>query len=165
MRRLNNFFLESFGVPIAQIIPLPNEELFCLTKNGLLYGSASAKDKPFIKSNDKGYFLIGYWGHGINSYAFYYSRIDEWSHILFRLAYGGIYSNEAEDARRVRKFLSNYFEFEPELKTKTQSLIAIDSMGDGNYTITMHDGKLVSLRESLFHNADFKEKFSHLIQD
>jgi hypothetical protein len=173
MKRLRAFFWESFGISLSRVVALPNEELFCLAENGLLYGSATAKQKiflaqsyinDFIASDDVGYFLIGYWGHGINSYAFYYSRIDEWSHIFFRLAYGGVYMDNAEAARYVREFLSNYFAFEPVLKLKAKSLTAIDSMGDGDYSITLYDGRLVSLKESLYRNADFSGKFNDLLQ-
>ena len=173
MKRLRAFFRESFGISLSRVVALPNEELFRLTENGLLYGSAIAKQKnflvqfdidDFIASDDKGYFLIGYWGHGINSYAFYYLRIDDWSHIFFRLAYGGVYMDDAKAARKVREFLSNYFAFEPELKLKAKSLIAIDSMGYGDDLITLLDGRLVSLKESLYGNADFSGEFNDLIQ-
>jgi hypothetical protein len=171
MRRLRTFFWESFGIPLSQVVPLPSEELFCLSENGLLYGSATTIKKTylaqgdihdFITSDALGYFLIGFWGHGINSYAIYYSRIDEWSHIFFRLPYGGVYMDEAESARQVREFLSNYFPFEQELKLKAKSLTAIDSMGHGDYSITLLDGRLVNVKESLYRYADFKGKFGHL---
>ena len=173
MRRLRTFFLESFGISLRQVVDLPQEELFCLSENGLLYGSAIAFKKnylvqgdihDFITSDAKGYFLMGFWGHGINSYAFYYSRIDDWSHIFFRLAYGGVYMDDAERATKVREFLSKYFAFESELKHKTKSIVAIESMGYGNYIFTLPDGRLVSLKESLYWNADFKGKFNYLIQ-
>jgi hypothetical protein len=173
MRRLTAFFQQSFGISLPRVVVLPHEELICLTEDGLLYGSATAKQKPyliqgdihdFISSDDKGYFFIGFWGHGINSYAFYYGRIDEWSHIFFRLPYGGGYMDNRIAARRVRMFLSNYFAFEPELKDKAKTIIAIDSMGYGNYTMVLLDGRLVSLEESLYKNADFSGKFSHLLQ-
>ena len=173
MKRLRTFFRDSFGISLSRVIDLPQEELFCLTENGLLYGSVTAFKRAFlvesaidefIASDDKGYFLLGYWGHGINSYAFYYSRIDQWSHIFFRLPYGGVYMDDMEAARKVREFLSNYFAFEPELKIKVKSLTAIDSMYSGDYSITLLDGRLVRMKESLYHNADFKGKFSHLLQ-
>jgi len=31
----------------------------------------------------QGYFLVDFWGHGISSSAFYFSRVDAWSRILF----------------------------------------------------------------------------------
>lgn len=173
MRRLRTFFRESFGISLSRVVDLPQEELFCLSKNGLLYGSATAIKKTylvqgnindFVTSDAKGYFLMGFWGHGINSYAFYYNRIDDWSHIFFRLAYGGGYMDNAETARDVLEFLSNYFTFEPELKLKAKSLTAIDSMGSGYYSITLLDGSLVSLEESMYGRADFSGKFNDLIQ-
>jgi len=174
MRRLRTFFRESFGISLSRVVDLPQEELFCLSENGLLYGSALARKNnyltqgdinEFITSDARGYFLMGYWGHGINSYAFYYSRIDDWSHIFFRLAYGGIYLDNDKAARDVREFLLNYFKFEPELKRKAKSLTAIDSMGSGSYSITLLDGRLVSLEESMYGRADFSGKFKDLIQD
>ena len=174
MRRLSKFFEESFGISLARVVHLPKEELFCLSEDGLLYGSAIARENNYLVQSDihdfktsdaRGYFLMGYWGHGINSYAFYYSRIDDWSHIFFRLAYGGVYMNNDEAARDVREFLSNYFKFEPELKRKAKSFTAIDSMGSGSYSITLRDGRLVSLEESMYGRADFRGKFKELIQD
>lgn len=173
MRALREFFQKSFGVPLLPTLVPGEQELFCLTRDNLLYGSAAALERQYLKqmdirdfiaSDEKGYFLLGYWGHGINSYAFYYSRIDEWSHILFRLGYGGVYGDEEKDAKRVREFLTNYFAFEPELKSKVKSMVAIDSMGDGEYKITKPDGSLIRLDESLYHNPDFRGKFSHLLQ-
>jgi hypothetical protein len=117
----------------------------------------------FISSEDKGYFLIGFWGYGANSYAFYYLRIDEWSHIFFRLPYGGVYSNIEKDKTLLRKFLKNYFNFEPELKLRAKSMIAIDSMGYGDYKIELLDGRIVHLHESLNHDADFIGRFNHLL--
>jgi hypothetical protein len=70
--------------------------------------------------------------------------------------------DEAESARQVREFLSNYFPFEQELKLKAMSLTAIDSMGHGDYSITLLDGRLVNVKESLYRYADFKGKFGHL---
>ena len=174
MKRLEAFFWESFGISLWQVVPHPNEELFCLRENGLIYASATARQKPFlvqsdidefINSNDNGYFLIGFWGHGINSYAFYYSRIDDWSHVFFRLAYGGMYMDNVEAGRQVRGYLSNYFAFEPELKHQTKSIIAIESMGYGNYMFTLLDGRLVSLKESLAANGDFSGKYNDLVND
>jgi hypothetical protein len=173
MKRLRTFFRESFGISLSRVVDLPQEELFCLSENGLLYGSAIAIKKnylvqsdinDFVTSDAKGYFLMGFWGHGINSYAFYYSRIDDWSHIFFRLAYRGVYMDDVEAARDVREFLSNYFAFEPELKLKAKSLTAIDSMDYGKYSITLLDGRLFSLEESMYGRADFSGKFKVLFQ-
>jgi hypothetical protein len=172
MREFRSLFRKNFGISLSRI-PLPKEKLIRL-EGDYLYGSVSAKKKQylvqseidsFIRSKKKDYFLIGYWGHGINSYAFYYSRIDEWSHIFFRLPYGGYYGNEEEDAIRVREFLTNYFAIEPELKRRVKSIIAVDSVGYGKYRLKLLDGRVVSLSESLQRNPDFSGKFSYLLAD
>jgi hypothetical protein len=169
MKELRSFFQKEIDISLPRVF-LPKEEL--IPMEGYMFGSLYAKEHPylaqgditdFISSEDKGYFLIGYWGHGANSYAFYYLRIDEWSHIFFRLPYGGFYSNIEENKTLIRKFLMNYFKFEPELKRQAKSVIAIDSMGYGDYKIELSDGRMVCLEESLFHNPDFIGKFNHLL--
>jgi hypothetical protein len=169
MNELRAFFHNEIDISLPRVV-LPKDELIPMA--GYMFGSLSAKERQyltqgdiddFISSEDKGYFLIGYWGHGANSYAFYYSRIDDWSHIFFRLPYGGIYSDVERNKTLIRKFLINYFKFEPELKRRAKSMIAIESMGYGDYQIELHDGKMVHLEESLFNNADFIGKFNHLL--
>ena len=175
MKELRSYFRDKIGVSLPQIA-LPSDELIHAEASGYgiedLFGSPSAMEHQFltqgdiddfIASEDKNYFLIGFWGYGANSYAFYYLRIDEWSHIFFRLGYGGIYSDNKRDKTRLRKFLKNYFLFEPELKLRAKSMIAIDSMGHGDYTIELHDGSIVHLDESLIHDADFIGRFHHLL--
>ncbi len=89
---------------------------------------------------------------------------DEWSHIFFRLPCGGVYSNFEEDKIQINKFLKNYFKFEPELKRQAKSLIAIDSMGYGDYKIELHDGRMFNLGEYInFMSPDFVGKFNHLL--
>jgi hypothetical protein len=175
MKELRSYFHNKIGVSIPQIA-LPSDELIHSAGYGYidedLFGSPSAMERKFliqgdindfISSEDKGYFLIGFWGYGANSYAFYYSRIDEWSHIFFRLPYGGVYSNIEENKTQIHKFLKSYFKFEPELKRQAKSMFAIDSMGYGDYKINLHDGRMINLEESLFDSADFIGKFNHLL--
>lgn len=175
MKELKSYFHNKIGVSLPQIA-LPSDELIHADGMGYisedLFGSPSAMERKFlmqgdiddfIASEDKSYFLLGFWGYGANSYAFYYSRIDEWSHIFFRLPYGGIYSNIEKNKTQLRKFLKNYFLFEPELKLRAKSMIAIDSMGYGDYKIELHDGSMVHLHESLNHDPDFVGRFNHLL--
>jgi hypothetical protein len=130
----------------------------------LLIGSPEAKKRPYLVEGDKrefisscpiGYFLIGFWGHGINSYAFYYSRVDDWSKIFFRLPYGGVYMDQELQAHLVRTFLSNFFFFEKRIKQNSKKFVAMDSMGVGDYTVTNNDGQTCNFRESLLRGLDF----------
>ena len=141
------------------------------SEEALLFGSRTALQGPyllqgnigrFIESCPEGYFLIGFWGHGVNSYAFYYSRVDSWSKVFFRLPYGDVYMDNKKMARYIREFLTHYCDFEQELIGKVEKLIAIESMGDGYYEVVMPGGKTFELDESLFGKPNFKEKFGHL---
>jgi len=79
MKNLEITFKQSFGYTLPQSL-LPQEKLLPLAgdpEESLLFGSPSAVLKPFlvqgdiksfIESGPEGYFLIGFWGHGVNSY-------------------------------------------------------------------------------------------------
>jgi hypothetical protein len=172
MNKLINTFKKSFGTSMPRIM-LPKEEIFPLdnknSKEAFLFGSKIARGKQFlieggigsfIESAPKGYFLIGFWGHGVNSYAFYYSRVDSWSKIFFRLPYGGTYMDNEKMGKYVQEFLTSYFQFERRVKKRVKTLIAVESMGDGYYRIELPDGKSFELEESLFENAEFMKIFS-----
>ena len=168
MNKLEIAFKETFGFSLPQSL-LPQEELVPVgdPEKSLLYGSISAIQKPFLVQSDirpfidscpQGYFLIGFWGHGVNSYAFYYSRADNWSKIFFRLPYGGVYMDNEKRARQIREFLTRYIAFEKSILGKVSSFIAIESMGRGYYRFVSKEGKSIELEESLFLNPEFEEK-------
>ncbi|MBC8460036.1 MAG: hypothetical protein H8D67_18770 [Deltaproteobacteria bacterium] len=173
MKKLKAKFQKCFGIPIPKIM-LPEENLAALDRKHedvLLFGSRIAIQKPFLVQGDigqfiescpEGYFLIGFWGHGVNSYAFYYSRVDSWSKVFFRLPYGGVYMDNEKMARCIREFLTHYFEFEQEIMEKVRTLLAIESMGVSYYKIVMPGCKTFEFEESLFENPNFREKFGYL---
>ena len=88
MKRLKEEFEQSFGIPLSTL-NLPDIELLPLDgepDESLLFGSEIASENPyliqswlddFIEHCPNGYFLVGFWGHGMNSHAFYYSRVDD----------------------------------------------------------------------------------------
>lgn len=51
------------------------------------------------------YLLFGHAGHGINSYAIHYYLVRGSLRVCLQVSWGGVFSNDAEDALRVR----NYF--------------------------------------------------------
>ena len=87
-----------------------------------------------------GYFLVGFWGYGANSYAFYYSIVDSWKRVWFRLPYGGVYSDNKKRANDIIKFFPKYFDFQEKLSGKVKKLIAMESMGVGYYKVELLDG-------------------------
>ena len=149
MEELKSWFQSCINIPFPQTL-LPEIDMICIQEHGLLFGSEiAAKEQylispdtdTFMESNLEGYFLIGYWGYGINSYAFYYSRADSWSKIIFRLAYGGVYMDDKETARYIREFLLQYVDLEKQMIGKVRSFHAMEDMGYFYYKIIMLDGK------------------------
>jgi hypothetical protein len=120
--------------------------------------------QPFF-SYPAGYYLMGYWGHGVNSYALYYLRIDAWSKVYFRLPYGGFYTDNLRMAILIRQFLPSYFEFEQQVKGRVKMLEAVEAMLPSRYRIVRSDGKVIEREQSLLGTPDFAGQFHDLLAD
>jgi hypothetical protein len=171
MKKLMSLFQEAIGIPLPEEI-LNNTNLVPLDgkkeEDSLLWGTESALNNmylvqgrinSFLTSCPGGYYLVGVWGHGVNSYGFYYSIVDNRRKILFRLPYGGVYMDNKKMAKQIREFLENYIKFEWSIAPTIKSLIAIDSMEEGYYKFILKNGKAIELRESFFNNPNFKDRF------
>jgi len=108
-------FESAFGIPLA-FVPMP-ADLTQIFPGRLLWGSAMSQQEPLLTQSDleaflsgsrAGYFLIGFWGHGVNSHAFYYVHDDGRNRVFLRLSYGGAYTDNGEQARRVAAFLPSF---------------------------------------------------------
>ena len=159
---LEERFQDTFGIPLAAL-PIP-AGLVRINPGALLYGSEIARGTPLLTQSDvdefidaprEGYFLIGFWGHGVNSYAFYYVRDDPRSRVYLRLPYGGVYMDNDENATRISRFLPALFEFERKQLEAGSTLMAVDSMGAGNYCVTTKAGMRMEYAYSLFGNPKF----------
>jgi hypothetical protein len=159
---LEQRFQAAFGIPLAAL-PMP-PHLGRIFPGALLYGSELAKQKPLLTQSDveefvgcprEGYFQIGFWGHGVNSYAFYYVRDDPRSRVYLRLPFGGVYMDNEENATRIARFLPALFEFERTQLEAGSTLLAVDSMGAGDYRLTTKDGELMEYACSLCGNPKF----------
>jgi len=102
----------------------------------------------FLQEAPEGYFYTGFWGHGVNSHAFYYSVVNQWERIFLRLPYGGLYMNNEEGAEYVKKVLTKFSDLERLVEGKVRKLIIVDSMsfglhksGSGKYKIVGNNGK------------------------
>lgn len=175
MSKLAEIFQKEIGMTLPYI-PEPFGKLLPLFKpydKCLLFGSKVAVEKPylvqgsiseFLETATKGYFLIGFWGHGVNSYAFYYSRVDSRSKVFFRLGYGGAYMDNELEAKHIREFLSAYFSFEKKIADKVENIVAIDSMMSGFYKVTLPDGSKYEIKESLLDKPHFEDRFDHILE-
>lgn len=112
------------------------------SQESVFFGSEAAREYTCLLQGDMDWFLtqapvgyaqIGFWGHGVNSFAFYYARVDEWSRVFLRLPYGGVYMDNDEAARQIRRFVPAFFEFEQRIKPVTTSWLAIETVGAARY--------------------------------
>jgi len=105
-----------------------------------------------------GFLLTGFWGHGINSHAYYYLRVDAWSRIYFRLPHGGVYMDNRRQRVSVREFLFAWFEFEARAREELVRLQAVESMGVGSYHLSHRDGRELVLGRSFFGRPRFAQR-------
>jgi hypothetical protein len=97
-----------------------------------------------------GWFQAGFWGHGVNSYAFYYGRVTEHSRIYLRVSYGeGAYVADPE-AHRTRALakLRKYIPLGDSLPCKHVTLV--QSMDYAHWRIERLDGTVAEME----HKAD-----------
>lgn len=148
MLYLGQLFEKSFKIPLPERF-LPKDRLKLLYREfpggpGLgghpLFGTEIAEGwtyldiasvGPFMSKCPEGYLLVGFWGYGINSYAFYYCRVDDWSRVYFRLPFGGGYMDNDKNARQIRDFLPAYLDFEDEVRSRVSTLKIVIAMGGG----------------------------------
>lgn len=179
MEKLEREFKKIYGLSFSKIFnvppnlkPLyPDDE-----KENLFYFSKVNKDLPspffsqgeidiFLNEVPKDYFQIGFWGHGVNSYAFYYGRVDEWSKIFLRLPYGGWYMDDERMALKGTRFLISFLEFENQVKTLTNEFVAVDSMGYGYYSLMNDENELLEVQRSIFDDGNFIKHFGAYFED
>lgn len=137
--------------------------------DAILFGSPSAARRPLLSQEDMrefvrkcpavGYCQVGFWGYGTTSYAFYLSWVRPSSRVYFRLPYGGIYGDQPREAQRVREFLLAFFEFETAVRHSARVLLAIESMGVGDYRVTLGGWPLVTHRASMLKSHAFARVF------
>lgn len=168
-KKIEDLVLENFKISLSEIPMPPRSEIFLIPSDGLLLGSKKALEGQYLAEGDiygffdsapEGYFLMGFWGHGVNSYAFYYLRVDSKTKIFFRLPYGGVYMDNPKEANRIRNFLPKFFDFERNLKN-IKSFHALESMGNGGYKVTLENTE-IEYGTIYFFNQE-KRSFSKLL--
>jgi hypothetical protein len=162
MDDLRQAFEKTLGIPFS-VLPTPDRPLLRIFDEPvMLYGTREAKEKPVLYSGQvdsfadgkyPDYYLVGAWGYGVNSYAFYYVRDDGRSRIYFRLAHGGFYMDNEAQAKRIARFLPAFFAFESEQLRAGARVLAIDAMGWGLYRVT-RDGQVRELFGTIFASPD-----------
>ncbi|MBI4524538.1 MAG: hypothetical protein HY695_12090 [Deltaproteobacteria bacterium] len=165
LKKLQEAFEIAFNIPFSTLV-IPAVRVQKIGSESLLFGSAEAARHPMLVQGDimtfdetspAGYFLVGFWGHGVNSYAFYYSFDDGRNKICLRLPYGGVYMDNKIASQRIAGFLSAFFVFLNETRIRGASVVAIESMGLGRYRVLTAGGEKHDHKGSLLGQPRFKK--------
>ena len=163
---ISTAFAKAFRIPF-ELLDLPSEEeLFQVNGSEMLLGTLECLADPpltqeatltFAAQDRPGLGMVGFWGYGANSYAFYYSCDDASNKTCLRLPYGGVYTDSERCAEMIADFIPALVAFRMKVRANGASLVAIESMGDGFYALLLADGSRRSHEGSLLLRPDFSE--------
>ena len=75
--------------------------------------------------------------------------------MLFRLPYGGVYSDTRKDAEDLMQFLESFAYFMSLARSRIASITAVESMGLGHYQVRLSSGEVVQHKRSLLGEPKF----------
>ena len=129
------WFKRTFGAPLPFPIPelsqTPNTTHWAthpaLTPHALMV--------PTFPDDPPSYTVIGHWGHGIGSQAFYFIRRDDQHRCFLRVGYGGAY--DSTSASSIVKALALYRDL---LELPLRGSEIVYSIGTGHASLTSDHG-------------------------
>ncbi|MBI4919447.1 hypothetical protein HY837_05930 [archaeon] len=136
----------------------------------VLLNSVAKKFGPAIVSAGKvkpdnlpeGYFCLGFWGHGVNSYRIYFAKANDWENIYFEISYGGVYMDNKRAAENVKESFLKLAELENAVKEKTKKLFVFYRVGATFWKIELKNGKI---KESGFRSRNAFDNLSQHFED
>ncbi len=117
----------------------------------------------FFRDSPVGTYRLGFWGHGINSYALYLQSRSELSTVFLRIGFGGHFGDNLEDLAKANSYLKNLSEILDECENRNISVEVCESMGAGFYRLFTPAGQGVEFEESLFDRADAMARFKKMM--
>lgn len=113
-----------------------------------LFGTHEARNDLYLIQSDfeefnqapEGYCTIGFWGHGMNSHAFYFQRVEPWCRIWLRLPFGGLDSDLLEESEQIRTVMAWLPGCLRQAQQQLHHLTLMDVMGDCYCRLVQHDG-------------------------
>ncbi len=170
---LLTFYAERIGGPFPPSL-LPADQPL-RWQGQTLFGTVRGTEPPyllqstidsFLSEAPLGFLSVGFWGHGINSHAFYYQRHEPWCSLFLRLAYGGFYDDNERAARRIRATMEWFAGFLPMVSERARHCIVVDSMGEAIFRIALRDGQVIEGDGPLFdHERGPAVALEPLLQD
>ena len=164
-------YAERIGEPMPRGLIPADLELLWLEQ--LLFGTAAALEHPyrvqpdvedFLRDAPEGHFAIGFWGHGMQSHAFYVQRVEPWCRVYLRIPYGGVYSDHEAEALSLHRVLLWLPEFLRDARRHCRHLRIVDSMGGGQLKLESIDGDEAFFRCSADQMARKDARVSDLLE-
>ena len=154
---------------------MPDESLFSLGDimfgNDVVVSQTVMEPHPytgygeFLEKQPRGYYAIGHWGHGLNSYRFCYRMAERNRVIWLEIPYGGVFQNEEQDARDIERYLSELVLFLEKVDRAGIDVEVIESMGVGDYRLFDSDGNGIHFEGSLIGSTDLTRRFNWMLAD
>ena len=141
---LLEYFKNTFWIPIPFDIPSDLEECdfeFLLVRNVDKKDILGLLHPKFIETARDGAYIIGAWGHGINSYRFVLQFADRKGKFFFEGAVEGVYDPHPETEQETLKNLLELLKIHKHLEQMTSSYEIGHSYGGGRIEYTLKSGK------------------------
>jgi hypothetical protein len=148
--RLSELFQKEMGVPLPLRLPGDCEPVpGAPGLVGVLRGESPVLDMSDlgrIRSLPAGFFQAGFWGHGVNSYAFYWCEVTDRVRVFLRLPYGGAYMNPEKERANVLRALFAVREFlHSDAAQEAELLLVASWMGSGGVVATYPGSVVVAV--------------------
>lgn len=109
-----------------------------------------------------GHHTVGFWGHGVNSYAFYAIFKNPNESVYLRLHRGGAYTDPVKMANDIANYILALTQLLRTTRAANGQLLVIESMGAGFYRYQI-DGSQSEITESLLGRRDIGDALVALI--
>lgn len=162
-RSLAEFFADVIGRELCLSVPATASAIETRSYDDAtwdsLVASPSAAEQPLqtqgdvsrVKTLPHGYFLAGFWGHGVNSYAFYWCQIEPGRRLYLRIPYGGVYSDtDAQRENLIHVLDACRRVLEAIERVGCERFYLTDSMDQGECDLVLSSGERIRLRGAGF---------------
>ena len=110
---------------------------------------AAGDIERFRSSAPTGYRMLGFWGHGANSHAFYFVAREPGETIYLRLPTGGAYCDPAACMADIADYLPALQPVLQAVRRRDGSALIVEAMGQAHYAITIGGETRVDRRSLL----------------
>jgi len=174
LKPLRTDFAEAFGQPFPNWM-VENTDVVEIVPDrggGYLVGDAHARARPvlvggdltdFVNAAPVGYLMVGLWGHGVNSHAYYYSHVEAAGRVWLRLPFGGVYMDNDDNAAAIPDFFTRLYEFLHILRDRRMRYLITHHFSSGEIHIETADGRTAEHHGTFLYYPEFERYFAELL--